>query len=138
MKLRDRKKNHNWLESGASAVAALGFPSNRMEIQTSGIMDEGWTFPGMKAGSYTTESLCTYRSHSCMFLWTETKALYCTSLHAAESIFKWCIYKIFCFPKELCGDFLCLSLVMYACLHRFPSSSVLSLLCLLHSYIHHT
>lgn len=30
-------------------------------------VDEGWTFPGMKAGSHTTEALCTYRSHSFIF-----------------------------------------------------------------------
>lgn len=62
-----------------------------MEIQTSGIMDEGWTFPGMKAEA-TQQRLCMHTEHIAVFLCGQKqKAPYCTSVHEA---------KHFCFPKK--------------------------------------
>lgn len=55
-----------------------------MEIQTSGIMDEGWTFPGMKAEA-TQQRLCMHTEHIAVFLCGQKqKAPYCTSVHEAK------------------------------------------------------
>lgn len=52
------------------------------------IWDHGWRtdlFQGWKQEA-TTEALCTYGSLSCVFLWTETQSLYCTSAHTTKSL----------------------------------------------------
>ncbi len=139
---------HTYITHSTECEAALSFPSNRMEIQTSGIMDEGWTSAGMKARSYTTEPLCTYRSRSCIFSVDRNKSSVLFITSCSWSIFKWCRHRFFCYPEQLCEEFLYGSSVM--CLSPSFSSSFLpsfpsmlcpislppSIFCLCHSSIH--
>ena len=67
-----------------TAVAARGFPSNRMKIQTSGIMDEGWTFPEMKA---TQQKLCAHTDHMAVSSVDSNNKLCVVHLHIQLSIF---------------------------------------------------
>lgn len=86
---------------------ALGPASNRMRIQTWGIMDEEWwTFPGMKTGSCRRVSPC--RSHGCIFLHRQTQE-YCT-VTSVDPLF----FEMLQLSKRICEESLfvlgCLSL----------------------------
>lgn len=109
---RQREKN---IRAGFKVVLLmLLWASHQTEWRSkhlgSRMKDEGWTFPGMKA---TQQKLCAHTDHiAVFFLWTVTNALYCTSAHTADSLFKRCRRSISAFKK----NFVKISVSVLGCL----------------------
>lgn len=122
VKMRDEKKNGLALKWRCCCCFGLPIKQNG----DPNIWDHGWRmdlFQGWKQVA-TTEALCTYGSLSC----GQKHNLCIVHQHIQPSLFIWCRHSIFCFPEELCEEFLYLSLALfrYVCMSPSFSSSLLS------------
>lgn len=126
--MRDEKKK---IRAGFKvALLLLLWTSHQTEWRSKHLgswMKDG-PFPGMKAGGYNRSSVHMYTDHLAVFFCGQKHNLCIVHQHIQPSLFIWCRHSIFCFPKELCEEFLYLSLALfrYVCVSPSFSSSLLS------------